>query len=346
MKQRLMLAAAVLLTAASGLANAADRLTVASWGGAYSDSQAKAFIEPYRKAGNDVSTQDYNGEIAKIRAQVKDKRVIWDVIDIDTQTALSACSEGLLEKVDWKKLGLDRTQFIGGTSQTCAVPNIIYATILAYDTTRLKSAPAKTADLFDLKNFPGKRGLQKTPEINLEWALLADGVKQSDLYAVLRTKLGVDRAFRKLDTIKGDVIWWDNGLAPPKLLADRQVVMTSASNGSIFNAVKTEHRPFAIVWDNEGFDWNWWAILKGGPHVDAGYRFISFASDAKRQADLARYIPYGPANKEAVPLIDAATLANLPTAAGNMKTALIVDVKFWADHGDALRERFQTWLAK
>ncbi len=228
--------AAAVITPTAAVAN--DKLTVATWGGAYSDSQNKAFFEPFMKAGNDLTIETYNGEIGRIRAQVKSKAVTWDVIDIDTQTALSACAEGLLEKIDWKKLGLDRETFIGAKQQVCAVPNIVYATVLAYDTTKLKTGPSKTADLFDLKAFPGKRGLRKSPVVNLEWALLADGVKQADLYALLRTNAGVDRAFRKLDTIKSEIIWWEAGAQPQQILSTGQVVMTSAWNGYVALAVK------------------------------------------------------------------------------------------------------------
>src|SRR5438045_9731063 len=65
---------------------AGDDLTVVSWGGAYSMSQHKAFIEPYDKAGNKVTEAEYNGEVAKIKAMVEAKAVTWAVIDVDTPT--------------------------------------------------------------------------------------------------------------------------------------------------------------------------------------------------------------------------------------------------------------------
>ena len=52
---------------------------------------------------------------------------------------------------------------------------IVYSTIFAYDADKLKPGPTTIADLFDLKKFPGKRGLQKSPFVNLEFALMADG---------------------------------------------------------------------------------------------------------------------------------------------------------------------------
>ena len=64
------------------------------------------------------------------------------------------------------------------------------------------------SDFFNLDAFPGKRGLRKSPKANLEMALAADGVASADIYEVLGTDEGVDRAFAKLDTIKDSVIWW------------------------------------------------------------------------------------------------------------------------------------------
>ncbi|MGY3372040.1 spermidine/putrescine-binding protein [Bradyrhizobium sp. GM2.4] len=46
-----------------------------------------------------------------------------------------------------------------------------------------------------------------------------------DVNKVLNTPERVARAFKKLDTIKKDVIWWTAGAQPPQLLADGQVVM-------------------------------------------------------------------------------------------------------------------------
>jgi putative spermidine/putrescine transport system substrate-binding protein len=99
------------------------------------------------------------------------------------------------------------------------------------------------ADFFNTKKFPGKRGMRKTPKANLEMALIADGVANKDVYEMLATDAGVDRAFAKLDTIKDHVVWWEAGAQPPQLLADGEVAMTTAYNGRIFNAIAEENKP-------------------------------------------------------------------------------------------------------
>ena len=253
-----LLAGAAFFAAAP--ARAGDELTVISWGGAYSESQRKAFYEPYNAAGNKITEAEYNGEVAKIKAMVEAKAVTWDVIDVDTATGMQGCAEGALETIDWAKLGLDKAKFIGGDLLECAVPNIVYGTVFGYDTIEAEAKARPTInDFFDLAKFPGKRGLWKNPTVNLEWALIADGVAKEDVYKVLGTPEGVDRAFKKLDTIKSDVVWWEAGAQAPQLLADGQVVMTSAWNGRLQAAIDKDKKPFKIVWDHQGLDWDWWA---------------------------------------------------------------------------------------
>jgi len=274
-------------------AMAADDLTITSWGGAYQESQRNAFFTPFVAAGNKVTEAEYNGEIAKIRAMVEAKAVTWDVVDVDTQTALAGCAEGTFETIDWAKLGLDKSKFIGGDVTECAVPNILYSTVAAYDTTKTKDPANLFEALFDTAKFPGKRALQKSPFVNLEWALMADGVAPEDVYKVLGTEEGVARAFKKLDTIKKDVVWWESGAQGPQLLADGQVVFATSWNGRFYNAIKTDKKPFKIIWDRQAPDWDWWAIPKGTPKLDGAYRFITFASDPQRMADQTKWISYG-----------------------------------------------------
>ena len=341
-----IMASAMALAVAAPAARAADALTIVSWGGDYQTSQQEAYFKPYTaKTGAKITEEEYNGEIAKIRAMVESKNTTWDVVDVDTATVIQACDEGLLEPIDWSKVG-DKGKFIGAGDFECGVPTIMYSTIFAYDTSKFKDGPTKIADLFDTKKFPGKRGLQKVAFGNLEFALLADGVAPADVYKVLGTPAGVDRAFKKLDTIKKDVVWWEAGAQPPQLLADGAVAMTTAWNGRIQKAIDTDKKPFKIVWDGQLPDYDLWAIPKGGKNTEAVYRFIAFASAAENQAVQPNYISYGPANMDAAAKVPAAILPKLPTAPANMTGMQQTNFKFWGDNRDALEKRFTTWLAQ
>lgn len=329
------------------VAFAADQVTVTSGGGTYQAVLRKAIFEPFEKAsGIKVTEEEWNYEVAKVRAMVKSATVSWDVVDMTPESALVMCNEGGLEKVDWKRLGLDRSNFVGAEQSECGVPSSVAANIVAYDVDKLPNGPKSISDLFDTRRFPGKRGLLNSPRVNIEWALIADGVPLKDVYMVLRTAEGVDRAFRKLDSIKQDAIWFTSSAQAVQLLADSQVVMTSATNGRIYEAVKKSGKNFAIMWDAQQFVPGVWAIPKGSQRVDAAYKFISFAGRPQQQAAVSELIPYGPMNKEAVEAVDAAIRPHLPTSEEHMRSYLVRDAAFWAENGDELNQRFSNWLAK
>jgi putative spermidine/putrescine transport system substrate-binding protein len=354
----------LLLGAAAGTMLAttayAGSITVVSWGGAYTKSQVEAYHKPWiAKTGNQILSEDYNGGLAEIKSQVEAGNVTWDIVDVELSDAIRGCDEGLLETIDPSILpaGADGTaamdDFIPGAVSECAVANIVWSTIFAYDTSKMPNGPTTIADFFDTAKFPGKRGLRKGPKANLEMALAADGVAAADIYDVLSTPEGVDRAFAKLDTIRGDAVWWESGAQPPQLLADGEVAMTTAYNGRIFNAVAAEDKPFGIVWDSQIFDLDLWVIPKGAPNKDLAMDFLAFSTATEQLAAQASYISYGPARKSSAPLVgtyfskpDLEMGPQMPTAPENFTTAIQNDFEFWADNADELNERFNTWLAQ
>jgi putative spermidine/putrescine transport system substrate-binding protein len=327
-------------------ASAADSMTITSFGGAYQTSQRKTYFEPFAaKTGTKITEEEYNGEIAKIRAMVEANSVTWDVVDVDTQTGQQGCDEGIFEKLDYSRIQ-PQDKYIERAAQECAVANMVYSTVIAYDGDRIKDGPTTVADFFDVKKFPGKRGLWKNPSSTLELALMGDGVAAKDVYDVLSTPEGIDRAFKKLDSIKKDIVWWEAGQQPPQLLASGEVAMTTVWNGRIYDANKNEGKHFKIVWDGQIQDFDMWVIPKNAKNPDLSYKFIAFANDPAVMANQSKYIPYGPVLKDAIPLIAPDILKDLPTAPENSKNVIVSNAQFWGDNGEELRKRFNTWVAQ
>lgn len=329
-------------------ARAEDSMTITGYGGAAQESQRKAFFEPFSKAeGVKILEEEWSGETAKLRGMVETGNVTWDVVNVETGHAVQGCAEGWLEKIDYGPLG-DKASFQPGAALECGVGITAYGTVVAYDASKFPNGgPQTLADFWDVEKFPGARSLRRTPWSTLEMALLADGVAREDLYTVLETPEGVDRAFKKLDEIKPHVkVWWAAGAQPPQLLADGEVVMATAYNGRIYNAVQESKKDFRIVWDGAALDWDVWVIPKGTKHLDLAKKFLEFALRPENQAEQTKYISYGPSRVEAGKLVDPAMVPNLPTSEENMKTAFSVSPEFWADHGEELTERFNTWIAQ
>lgn len=363
--KKLALAASIagLLGLSTAVAAEDKEMVVVSWGGAYTDSQQKAYHKPYmdNNPGVKIINDDSAAEgLAKLRAQVEADNVTWALVDMVASDAITACDEGLVEVVDHDAMlapAPDNTpaseDFGDMIVSECFIPQIVYSTTFGYRTDKFEDgSPATIADVFDLEKFPGKRALEKKPINNLEWALIADGVSKEEVYDMLDTEEGVDRAFKKLDTIKDQVVWWTKGAQPPQLLADGEVVMASAYNGRLFNAIEVEKQPIAMMWDYQVFDLDGWVIPKGGPHAEEVAKYLKFATDTKRLADQAKFISYGPARASSAPMVGKhAELGiemaqHMPTDPANAKTSMLTNYEWWADKRAELDERFNAWLAQ
>lgn len=350
----------VLTTALStfGLAASAQEIAVMSWGGAYATSQIEAYHKPFTAStGITVVNVDADNPAAPIKAQVEAGNVTIDVVDLEYADAVRLCDEGLLEPLDASILapGADGTpamdDFLPGAVTECFVATIVFSTVFAYDTTKFPEGPTTIADFFDLEKFPGKRGMRKGAKANLEMALMADGVPAAEVYGILETPEGVDRAFAMMDKIKAETIWWEAGAQPPQLLADGEVAMTTAYNGRIFSAAVSEGKPFNTVFDGQVYEYDGYAIPKGAPNMDAAKQFLAFSTTTQALADQAKWIAYGPARKSSGPLVglfnDGKTEMGpyMPTSAANLTNALPSSYEFWVDRDTELNERFNAWLA-
>ena len=353
---------AVILSVTIVIPSGADDrpLTVVSWGGSYAQACVKGYHERFTaQTGIAINLEDYNGGLAQIRAQVDVGNVFWDVVDLEIADLVAGCDEGLLEPVDVESLtaGADGTpaaqDFLPGTVTDCGPTSLFGSTVFAYNRKHFQGEkPATIADFFDPEKFPGRRGMRRSPLVNLEFALMAEGVPIDSVYAVLDTPAGVDRAFRKLDTIKEYIVWWEAGAQPPQMLADGEVTMTTAYNGRIFNAQVLEGQPFEVVWDGHVYSTAGLGIVAGTPNLEAASRFVRFANSAASMAGVGRYIAYSPTRRSAMALITThaekgvAMNPHMPTSPENLKRALPSDWAWWSDHLDEMNERFSAWLAR
>ncbi|MDO5703998.1 MAG: ABC transporter substrate-binding protein [Paracoccus sp. (in: a-proteobacteria)] len=333
-------------------------VTLMSWGGAYEKSQIEAYIKPFTaETGINVKMLSSDNPAAPIKSMVEAGNITVDVADLEFTDAIRLCDEGLLERLDLASLppapdGTPAAQdFLPEALTECAVGSMTFSTVYGFDTTKFPDEkPAVLADFFDLQKFPGKRGMRRGPKINLELALMADGVEPDQVYEVLATPEGVDRAFAKLDSIKPQIVWWQAGAQPPQLLADGEVAMTTAYNGRLFSAVVAEGKPFQTVWDRHVLELLMFAIPKDAPNKDQAWDFIRFATSTQRLADQTKWISYGPVRRSSIPLVglfedDKTEMQQyLPTTEEHLNTALHSSYDFWVDHETEITERFNAWL--
>ena len=368
MKLTKTLLASTALTVSAGAVAAqdmADSMTLVSWGGAYQRSQDEAYVKPYLEMHPDVSVswdESSNEAVARLRAMNEAGNITWDLVDVVAADAIRLCDEGLAMEYDPEDLlaeGDDGTSaeddFGDLIVSDCFIPQIVYSTTVGYRTDLVgDTAPTDICALFDLEAYPGKRALERRPINNMEWALYCDGVAKDEIYDVLETPEGQDRALAKLDSIKDETVWWSAGADTPQLLADGEVIMGSTYNGRLFSVIEEQDQPVGMLWDMQVFDLDGWIIPTGlsDESLARVKDFVMFATDTQRLADQAAYISYGPARQSSAPLVgEHAELGiemapHMPTDPANAENTLLYNYEFWADYRDDIDAKFQSWLAQ
>lgn len=354
---------AVVLAAGIGLAHGAsaeETLNVATWGGAYGQSQEIALFEPFAKeTGTAIATEIYDGSLTKLKGMIANSDTPIDVVDVSAGTLGRLCGDGVLEKIEISSLGAPpgglsiEDDFLAGGLSPCGVASVAWSTAIAFDRQAFrKGEPTAISALVDTARFPGKRALPKTARYTLELALLADGVPPESVYTELGTEAGADRAFAALDKIKDDILFWDKAEQPITWLLEQKAVMVAGYSGRIFRAAVGDKGRIGVLWDGQVYDVDAWAIPKASKNKKEAMRFISFATSPARLAEQAQLTAYGPMRKSAVELVGKHPIINvemqgfLPTAPENFKRALKFDEAWWDAHGQALTARFATWEAQ
>ena len=345
--------------AAASSAKPANELSIATWGGAYAESQKIAYFDPFTKeTGVKIMQATHGGGLDMLRARLKSEETPWDVIDLSLQTVDQACELGLLEQIDHDGLkdAPDGTSakidFLPDGLRKCGVASVAWAVAIVYDKRKFtKSKPKSARDLFNLKRFPGNRSMRRGPKLNLELALLADGVPPSEVYNELETEDGVDRALKTLEKLRDNIVWWDRGDEPLQNIIEGKATMATAYNGRIFSTIAGKQQPLGIIWDGQIYDIDLWAIPKNARNKERALEFVSFATQTDRLAHQTKWFPYGPMRKSAVQQIGEHAEAGLkmapyiPTVPENFKNALRVNEAWWAKHRDRIKAKFDIWIA-
>ncbi len=339
-------------------ANSADanqqQLTIGTWGGSYENAQQKALFTPFEIAtGIQIKTQLYAGDLGVLKANA-----VPDIIDMTMDDSVQACEKNLIQKQNLKTIlapspeGIEAEKdFITGAFTPCGVAHLTYSTLIAFDDRAFTGEkPQRISDFFDLQRFPGKRALRKRPAAVLEWALMTEGVPLNQVYDLLSTDRGMRLAFRRLNSIRDHIVWWNDPEEPARLLNSRQVVMASGFNGRFFDA-QIQGDSITMIWDGQIVDWDVWVTPHTSkPKNEAIHRFIRFVTQSENMARLAEHIPYGPSRLSALnriglhPHKKLSMRDHLPTAPHHLARALFRDPKWYARTAALRNKRFDEWM--
>ncbi|MDH3714577.1 MAG: extracellular solute-binding protein [Gammaproteobacteria bacterium] len=347
------MAALLLLCATSvtGSSSASDdALTLIGWGGAYMDAQRNALFTPFEQSsGSRIAAREYSGDLAALRAQVAAGSIDWDVVAVDEQGADEGCREGWFEQLSPRQLppGLNHTpaeqDFLAPALHDCAVGGSVRALLFFHLDDAFASAPRSLSDVFDTQKYPGKRALPRSPRGNLEWALMADGVPASEVYAELQTPGGASRAFGKLTRLRPHIVWWREVPQSVRSLTDGTVTIAAANHEAMAQLIVGTPVAVVPVWSGQLWEIDYWAIVKGAPRPQTARKFLAFATGTLQQVEFARVSAHGPVRRSALTYTQPSVAAWLPSADGRLEHGLRIDADWWVRNRARLNEQFREW---
>jgi len=324
------------------LAHAQGRpLTFCSWGGALSELEKTTLVDPFAKMKKIEVAYASPTNYAKIKAMVDGGVPEWDLVVVGGRFLDQG--KDLLVPLDMSLIPNAKNLDPGWVSPL-GVFTSTGGTIIAWNTKAFPEGKGPTSwkDFWDVKKFPGARGLYKQLYYNYEAAMLAAGTPRNQVYPVTDDKMKL--AFEKLREIKPSVkVWWSAGAQPPQLLSSGELALCSAWTGRIL-AVMKENAPVAMTYD-DGIAWgNAWVVLKGSPHAKLAMEAINYAISDEAQLRLLDAGIYGPALGAAAAKATPEQQKVLVTSPENVKKMLIINEDQGAQYStkyDAEWNRFQ-----
>ncbi len=316
-------------------ARAAGQLVFAGFGGAYQEGQAKALFEPFEKQTGIKIVQTTGVDLAKLRAQVQSGNLEWDFLALPDRVRYTAVRDELVMPLDYSVI--DASKIVKALVSPHAVGCVTIPMLMAYSTKHYtpEKAPKTWFDYWNIDGFPGQRGMYNGAVYTLEFALIADGVPKDKLYP-----LDLDRAFRSLDKIKSKLIWWSQMAQPGPMLAAGEIHVTPSVRAI---TAMLAGDPLAVSYDGAALTFEAWVVPKGTKNAANAMKFINFALQARNQAELTKYIAYGPTNSDAAEFVDPKARPHLSSNPENAAKGFLLSGDYWGPNLDKVTERWNEW---
>lgn len=309
---------------------AKPKVRIAALQGAYAAAYDSAVLKPFtRQTEIEIATGSGSDSL--------------DVVALDAGELGRKCEAGDLRELSATRTaetGASAQDFLDGALQRCGTATFAWSQVFVADPLKFaKRPPRSMKDVFNTRNFPGKRALPRSARGVLEAAIMADGVAPGDVYARLATEAGMQRALSQITAIGNDIIWYDNAAEALDLLRAGTVTVALTTNTRAFLDI-ARRGPLGIVWDGQVYDVEYLAIPAKAANAAEAERLIQFATSTERLAAVARQIPYGPMRRSAIKVVGTHAVtgegmaAYLPTSEANLAEAVRFDPVWWRDNAE------------
>jgi putative spermidine/putrescine transport system substrate-binding protein len=296
-----------------------------------------------KKTGINMLFDAFCCGVAKLQAQQDSGNVTWSVTQFSTMADLRlAEQQDMLVKIDRSIVPLGDLE--DGSYDDYAIYAYPYAAVIAWNTGKWPLSgkhPQKVDDIFDTAAFPGKRCLYKYPQFGgtLEAALLASGVAPDKLYP-----LDISRAFKALDAIRSDIVWWNSGSQGVQQLVSGACDIAIVWNGPMATTIRSNGGPFAIAWGHAVWDYTPVSIPKGTKNENAAQALLRLmVTDRSLQEEFVKQTSYilMPLKAQVGIPADVQPWALIGT---NRANAILEDTSYYTANITTLLQKFNGWV--
>ncbi|MHB0791053.1 ABC transporter substrate-binding protein [Bradyrhizobium sp. 5.13L] len=331
-------------------------VVIQTYGGSFTDGIRRHVYEPFTKATS-IRVIDVAADLAEpqIKAMREAGRVDWDIAIVNPlwPAYLDLQQAGAFLPIDYS---LWNQESLNGVPESARLEDGVIAfqsaNLLVYDQHAFpKGGPKNWADFWNIKEFPGPRGLGANSGLaDLVFALIADGFTQKGLWRMTDDK--IDRGLKKLDEIKPHITkWWTAGGEPIQLLINREYALTSSPDGRALAGIK-QGVPIRMVWDGAHISDNYWVVVRGGPNSANAQKFIAFMNRAEMAAAFTQGVGYPGPNLSQLKYLPAELVPLIGISPDNAAKTVRHDARWYLEkrsdgktNAEHVLERWLAWRA-
>jgi len=328
-------------TSEGGAGGAAKTITMVTWGGSTQTGIKDTIAAPFQRQTGIPVRVTAPVDYGKYLAQIKSGELTWDWVDVEGWFAVAHSD-------DWEILPASITsttasslvQLPGGPKavEPWGIENGSYSFAIAYRTDHGDPHPKSWREFFDTSALPGKRSIYNYPYGMLEVALLADGVPFGELYP-----LDIDRAIRKLNSVRGDLVFWNSGAELQQQLQSGAAPFAFAWNNRAA-ALAQSGQPVALEWAQNLQDIGYDVIPKNNPRKAELISLINFRAAPENQVAYALATGYSPASTVAMSKISADRAKWFNAYPPNLEQAVgSINLDWWAKNFDTATSKWNAW---
>jgi putative spermidine/putrescine transport system substrate-binding protein len=322
-------------------------LVWADFGGLHNEAAAQVFLDPWAAASGGSYASDISDDLRLLSGG----NVPWDIVNSNPFTIDIACLRGLARPLDRQILELSDypRRYVG----RCWIAPWFYGGVLAYNPKLVRRAPKSWADFFNIREFPGARGILDFSGFaqQFEIGAIATGVPVQKVYAHLYGATEKDghaamqAALVPWESIRRELIFQSYGSEQLAQLDRGEVVMAMVSTPRAVAAIQNGAK-IDIAWDTSIVGLSTFMVPSASQNPDIAMEILDWMLDPKKQVEFARASFYGPTSPEAQRMIAAdPKLCSVIMSCPNRLTAdtLTIDDEWYGNRAKMIVEMWSAW---